>query len=101
MFFFYFVLRDQAVKSVTWPPMLEELTFGYSFNGVVEGAVWPNGLRRMMFGVSFDRNVEAVAWPTGLEQVTYLMIVCDLSLRGLSFDQLQRGQHHVADGARE
>lgn len=72
--------------------MLEEVTFGNSFDRDVEGAEWPRGLRRMSFGARFNRRVEGVGWPAGLEQVRLPRLAC-LFTFPIPFKNKNRCQH--------
>ncbi|CAN0208747.1 unnamed protein product [Scytosiphon promiscuus] len=56
---------------VVWPPSLQQISFGNSFNQSLWRVALPECLRQLKFGRRFNQSIEEVVWPTSLQQLTF------------------------------
>lgn len=50
---------NQPLWSVSWPPSLQELTFGADFNQTGVNFSWPPSLKQLTFGHGFNQHITA------------------------------------------
>lgn len=67
----YLDLYDLPATSVSWPPSLEQLKFGPSFNQPIEGVSWPRSLQHLKFGSGFNQPIGSVTWPESLRKLEF------------------------------
>ena len=68
-------VRLPALRDVTLPEGLQNLTFGDNFDQSLDNVRWPAGLQSLNFGQRFNQSLDYVTWPPGLQTLTF----CDRS----------------------
>ncbi|CAK9108864.1 Putative F-box and FNIP repeat-containing protein L60 [Durusdinium trenchii] len=67
----HFNSRTEQLGTISWPSILESLTFGFQFNQTLCGAKWPKELHSLTLGESFNQSLEGVMFPSSLRSLTF------------------------------
>jgi hypothetical protein len=62
---------NQKIKKNIFPPLLENLTFGFDFDKKIEENILPTSLKNLKFGWKFNQPIEENVLPTTLQTLNF------------------------------